>query len=307
MAPASVACYREFAPHPALEGLIRAWFSFVPKPETVPACRRITREVVFGPGDPFSAPLFADGNSSLVVRFGRSCHADGSWKRNLPGAHGVVIGAVSRVDAVPDGELPEMIGAYFHPARVASFAHVPAEELTDRIVALEDLWGASGRELPARLDEMGESARIDGLESVLLRRIRAGSEPAGTVNVAGLAAWVLQGRGRMSVERLAEAAGVSRQHLTRVFRERVGVSPKLYSRLARFQSALVYAVVGRKVDWARASAELGYADQSHMIADFREFSGLTPERLSSGRWFHPFIERAIAAQPTRGGGESLGR
>jgi AraC-like DNA-binding protein len=85
---------------------------------------------------------------------------------------------------------------------------------------------------------------------------------------------------------------VSRQHLTRVFRERVGVGPKLYCRLARFQAGLVYAGGGPAVDWAEAALDLGYADQSHMIAEFREFSSLTPQMLAARRWFHPFIERS---------------
>ena len=97
---------------------------------------------------------------------------------------------------------------------------------------------------------------------------------------------------RVAVESMAQAAGVSRQHLSREFRERIGVPPKLYSRLARFHGALAYVGRPSSVDWARAAAESGYADQSHMIAEFRQFSGLTPDALVSRYWFHPFIERA---------------
>jgi AraC-like DNA-binding protein len=46
------------------------------------------------------------------------------------------------------------------------------------------------------------------------------------------------------------------------------------------------------VQWAEVAAELGYADQSHMIAEFRELSGLTPDALATQRWFHPFILEA---------------
>jgi AraC-like DNA-binding protein len=61
--------------------------------------------------------------------------------------------------------------------------------------------------------------------------------------------------------------------------------------LARFQSSLIYA--GRAgVDWAQAASALGYADQSHMIAEYRRFSGLTPQALTARVWFHPFIWRA---------------
>src|SRR6185295_2939861 len=87
-------------------------------------------------------------------------------------------------------------------------------------------------------------------------------------------------------------AGVSRQHFSRQFRECLGISPKLYCRLARFHSGLAHAHAQGKVDWAETALDLGYADQSHMIAEFRQFSALTPQALVSGHWFHPFIERA---------------
>jgi AraC-like DNA-binding protein len=85
---------------------------------------------------------------------------------------------------------------------------------------------------------------------------------------------------------------VSRQHFSRQFREQLGIPPKLYCRLARFQSGLAPAESQEKINWAETAFALGYADQSHMIAEFRQFSSLTPQALVSGRWFHPFIERA---------------
>jgi methylphosphotriester-DNA--protein-cysteine methyltransferase len=84
-----------------------------------------------------------------------------------------------------------------------------------------------------------------------------------------------------------------------VFREQVGLSPKLYCRLARFQAGLCYVVPGGHVEWAQAAVQLGYADQSHMITEFREFSSATPDQLIAERWFHPFIERAKTAAPPR--------
>jgi AraC-like DNA-binding protein len=46
------------------------------------------------------------------------------------------------------------------------------------------------------------------------------------------------------------------------------------------------------IDWARVALDMGFADQSHMIAECRHFSGLTPQSLADRDWFHPFIERA---------------
>jgi AraC-like DNA-binding protein len=296
-APPVAAAYREFAPGAELRRHVRAFFSFGPPPAAAPrACGRpITLEVLFRAGDSFCSPLLADGHASLVVDLGATCHVERGWR---PGGAlgGHVIGAMSGVGATPVAERCAMVGAYFRPGCLPSLAHVAAAELTDRVVPIEDVWGASGREVAAELAALDEAARIDHLEAALLRRLHRRRESPPALEVGAVAELALREPARMTVERLADAAGVSRQHLARVFRERVGVTPKLYCRLARFHAALAYAGRGEgaRVSWARAAAALGYADQSHMIAEFREFSSLTPDRLAAGPWFHPFIERARA-------------
>jgi len=186
-----------------------------------------------------------------------------------------------------------MVGAYLQPGATSAVLHLPALELTDRLVDLEDLWGAEGAHLAEDLADLDETGRVDGLEAVLLARVR--SAPAAQylrINVLGLARWVRAQPTSISVRAMVAAAGVSRQHLARVFRPVIGVGPKRYCRLARFQAGLAYAGAGPNVNWAEAAADLGYADQSHMIAEFRELSGLSPDALARERWFHPFILEA---------------
>ena len=78
----------------------------------------------------------------------------------------------------------------------------------------------------------------------------------------------------------------------RIFHERIGVTPKLYSRLARFRTGLTLLsqtkVSRANLPGVQAALELGYSDQPHMIADFREFTGRTPVLLSGRSHFHPF-------------------
>jgi len=189
-----------------------------------------------------------------------------------------------------------MVGAYFRAGGLAAFTSVPVHELTDRAVRVEDMWGPATADVAARLAEVSEGARIDALESLLMERLREQGRPNASVDVAGLATSIEQSAGQVTVEQLAHEAGISRQYLTRLFRERVGVTPKLYARLARFQSGLAYAGSREAVGWAHAALALGYTDQSHWIAEFKEFSGLTPNRFAAGRWFHPFVERARRGQ-----------
>jgi AraC-like DNA-binding protein len=228
---------------------------------------------------------------SFSFELGQTCDVDGHWYVDSRAQRGTVIGPLREVGRTRGFDLPQTVGVFFRPARAAPFLRVAISHLTDRTVAIDDVWGTAGSRLPSELCELDEARRIDRLESVLLTRLSRGRVPAATFDVEGLAAKVLRHKGRVTVDAMARAAGVSRQHLSREFRERIGIGPKLYSRLARFQSGLTYAGSRARVDWARVALDMGYADQSHMIAEFRLFSGLTPQTLASREWFHPFIVR----------------
>jgi AraC-like DNA-binding protein len=152
---------------------------------------------------------------------------------------GTVVGPLRAVGRTEPGDLPSTVGAFFRPARVAPFVGVPISDLTDRTIAIDDVWGSASERLPSELCELGEAERVDRFESVLLARLARGRQSTGSVNVAGVSASVVRHQGQVSVDDLVRAAGVSRQHLTRAFRERIGIAPKLYTRLARFQSLLV--------------------------------------------------------------------
>ena len=301
--PAILATYRELAPAPELRGRVRAYFSFTPGAAAWQGRRVVTREVMFTRDQSFCSPVFADGHASVVVELGATCQLGAGWTFGTS-VRGHAIGALRSVGDAPACVRPAMIGVYFEPGATADFLRMPATELTDRVVSLEHIWGSSGVQLAEDLVELTETARVDRLEAALLERACRAPAPSSRIDVAGLARWVRAEPTAMNVGRLADAAGVSRQHLTRVFRQVVGVSPQRFCRLARFQAGLGFAGGGSVVRWAQVATELGYADQSHMIAEFRELSSLTPDTLASHRWFHPFILDARSRR-TRASAESV--
>ena len=161
--------------------------------------------------------------------------------------------------------------------------------------SIGDVWGTSGVRLAEELSDVDEAHRINRLESHLLACLSDPSDPKGSIDMPAITAHILRHRGRVTIEAMSHDAGASRQHFSRQFREHLGIPPKLYCRLARFHAGLAHAHAQRKVDWAGIALDLGYADQSHMIAEFRQFRALTPQALVCGHWFHPFIERARRA------------
>jgi AraC-like DNA-binding protein len=90
----------------------------------------------------------------------------------------------------------------------------------------------------------------------------------------------------LSVRETASTLGISERRLLTVFSEDVGLSPKQWTRVRRFQRALRALHQGDELRWAELAVACGYADQSHFSRDFRSFSGIDPTTYSAarGRW-----------------------
>jgi len=88
------------------------------------------------------------------------------------------------------------------------------------------------------------------------------------------------------VRDVARRVGLSQRRFIQVFAAAVGLTPKLYGRVRRFQRARASVRDTPAPDWARVAAECGYFDQSHLIRDFRAFAGLTPEEYLRRRSEH---------------------
>ena len=212
----------------------------------------------------------------LVVRFGPS-------SRNGLDVH--AFGARQRVHRKLIRRGQRSVTARLALGAPEAVLGVPASEMAGRIVALEDLWGdVAARRLCARLAEARDMAAAAGvLESAIAERIAAangkgkGRRPA-RAELAVAAAERLTGSSG-SVYAVAEELGVSERQLRRVFRETVGVSPKAFARIARFQRALGAAREEARAGWASIAAGAGYYDQAHLIAEFRAIAGVTPRVL----------------------------
>ena len=81
---------------------------------------------------------------------------------------------------------------------------------------------------------------------------------------------------------LSEHVGLSARRFTRLFTLEVGLTPKLYSRVQRFQRVL-QAMDGHVGDWTDVAQSCGYFDQSHLIRECRSMSGFTPTELAARR------------------------
>lgn len=152
---------------------------------------------------------------------------------------------------------------------------LPMAELSGQLVDLAEVLGADGRRLAEQLRETPSWwRRFELLDRFLLRRLASGPRPSPEVGWA----WerLSATAGAVPIGRIADEVGWSHRHLLARFRQQVGLRPKTAARLARFDGVLRRLDSRRPPDWGQLAAEAGYADQAHLVRDFRQFTGTTP-------------------------------
>ncbi|MBZ5536727.1 MAG: helix-turn-helix domain-containing protein [Acidobacteriia bacterium] len=219
--------------------------------------------------------VLPDGCIDIVFNFGEPWVEGSGCDHHLHPGRSYVVGTMTRSLLVERVHRTQFLGVRFQPGKARAFLDLFAAKVTDQNTGLENIWGNEARRLEERLAELPSTqGRISLLESELRRRLQPRAVEDARVNSA--VDLILRSQGSIPVEEVSTSVGITRQHLARRFEEHVGIRPKLFARVIRFKSLVERASCPRPVEWATAALELGYYDQAHMIADFREFTGFTP-------------------------------
>ena len=292
--PAPAAVFRTYPACPELRPYICGYMTLTlegaePERTTLRSLPDGSHESRFNSADPLLTCMPPAAHQCIAFNFGDPWRIrSGSRQMVMPRA-GWVSGATTERGTFDVPRRAETLDVMFNTGVAHNFFRVPADALTDQVVALDDLWGPAARTLTAQLAELPTFAdRIRVLEKELLRRLRAMRWM--DTSLQPVTRFVERERGAVSVEWLSRISGISRQHLARKFRQQVGVSPKQFCRYARFHALLNHAYVTPQADWAVLAAEFGYYDQAHLIAEFKEFTGLTPMEF-----FRPLAPAAALA------------
>jgi AraC-like DNA-binding protein len=238
--------YRELAPSGDVYSLV--------------ACRWVRQAAENEPSD--SVLILPDGCVDLLWREGELVLAG--------------LDRSARPAPVASGE--RILGLRLRPGVAGAVLGMPASEVLDVHLRLEELLGSPAEELAERLRETENDEEAFGLlETMVGSRIEGGG-PDPLV----LAATRRLGFPGSRVDQLAESLGISDRQLRRRFHQSVGYGPKTLDRVLRFRRLVAQAgaVAAGESDLARVAADLGYADQAHMTRDCLRLSGLTPVQLA---------------------------
>ena len=218
--------------------------------------------------------VLPDGSARIVVNLG-----DAPTTGPAPGAPLLAIGASAAPAVVRMRGRVEGLSIALLPGAAAALLGVPAGDLAGTAVPLDQLWGGAGaRMLDQVLSAKEDAERVAILQSALASRLRSGArEQARTA--ARAARLVASAGGGRAVGAIAAELGVGERRLQQLFHEHVGLTPRVWSRLARLHALLRSLRRTGAPDWASVALEHGFYDQAHLAIEVRALSGLTPTEL----------------------------
>ncbi len=183
------------------------------------------------------------------------------------------------IDVLP---CSSMMGVHFKPGGAAPFLDMPASVLKDSVVELDAIWGNATHDLgDALLEEPMPDAKFRLLQDFLAQLARGRFERSDAVAYALQRFMALPHESNM--RRVAAELGVSHKHFIAQFRDEVGLTPKRFCRVRRFQEVLGRIEQREAIEWADLASACGYYDQAHFIHDFHAFSGLNPPEYLTQR------------------------
>ena len=237
--------YREYAPSPDLAQQVRCFW-------------RITAdEAPFTPNR-----ICPDGCADIILPGDGTVRAIGTMRT------AAVVALSGRVDR---------LGVRFQPGEALAFFDVPLAELTDTTAGVEELGWHAARNLG---DQLAGTQSITGKIALIekaLRARRAGLYRRAAPRWLRAAVRLLEGGcSGPGLQRVRDEVGASERTHERRFREMVGLSPKTFQRVARFRRALERMQRRSRASYAAVAADAGYADQAHLIREFKSLAGITP-------------------------------
>lgn len=249
--------------------------------------------------EPRNEIVLPDGKTELIVHFGdHFCKLEKSNNESTFVRQERVLMSgqlTERIVLKPTGEIG-VVAARFKPAGAARFFSLPYEEIVDQVIDLSSHDKKTADLLHETIANMtSNDERLDFMQNFLKSRLEQESQE--DLYVRQACRYIMQSEGEYTVAELVKLIGFSERQLERKFKKQVGLSPKILSRIARFQKILRMAQDSKSMTLVDAAVSCGYYDQSHFIRDFTKFSGDSPLKYLTSE--HPMSDHFTAAVPTK--------
>jgi AraC-like DNA-binding protein len=190
-----------------------------------------------------------------------------------------IVGSTLRSFVVQSVGWRHIVGASLRPAGVEPLLGLPAAVIGQSVALLHDIIGRQADEIEDRIFSGPPDAALRRMADVLLGWHGTLAAPDAVAHRAE--SLVRRAHGQTRIDALADDLNISARRLERHFLAHVGITPKLFSRLVRFDRAVRDLSTRRTIPWSQFALAHGYTDQAHFIKEFREFAGVTPSEFET--------------------------
>jgi AraC-like DNA-binding protein len=171
-----------------------------------------------------------------------------------------------------------LMAARLRPEGAYAFFGLPMDELSNEVIDLDLLSRRSFSTVHAQLLETASRAeRFALLEALVHERVAAQFRVRPFIRWAS--AQIERTHGAVRILDLCRELGVSRKHLNQWFQRQVGLAPKQYAGVARFQQLVAHIARRPATDWSELAQNCGFYDQAHLVHDCHAFAGMAPTAL----------------------------
>lgn len=228
-----------------------------------------------GSSDPAPEPVLPDGCPEIVFNLGDRFQRIPTYGDAETQASAIFSGQLRKGILIrPTGRV-SLFGVRFRPHAAFGFLGVGMRSLTDHVLPLSDVIGGAADDIESRIAETSSfEDRVAVIESLLCGRL--GSFNGDSSIAKGIVRMISEDGGRNSVREIVDRSGVGERRIERIFAKHVGVSPKMFARIVRFQGVVRSIEAADSFGLLDTALSFGYYDQSHMIHDFNEFAGTSP-------------------------------
>jgi AraC-like DNA-binding protein len=224
--------------------------------------------------------LLPNGDTEILIDFTDTPQYiyDNNSLKEIQACHNVwASGVRTEPITIPSGNNSRMMVIMCKKGMAYTFFPFPMDEISDCVLDADLIWGGSFAYLREKLFETKEIRQMFRVAEDFLIRNFLGSAVLNPCVQYALDEIILR-PDQVSLSRLNEKIGYSQKHFIGMFKRQVGVTPKAYLKIMRFQKAINEIERSGKVSWTELSHDCGFYDQAHFINDFKLFSGFTPEQ-----------------------------
>lgn len=225
----------------------------------------------------FDDTVFPSGNMEIIFNLGAGYWQtdSGAGFKTTPPIE--LWGQITKPLPVRSVGCNTMLGVRFFPHAAAFFFPEKVDLFNDQVTDFRDVSGKAVAALHTRLQETPSwTERLSLLENFLWRQLLWSEKRHTKVTMVDHVMHEIRQPGFFdNIENVAARYGITSRYLQKLFVQYTGLTPKLYSKIHRFQNSL-QLVIRNEAPLTAIAYDCGYFDQSHFIREFKSFTGITP-------------------------------